>query len=277
MKKLLVSGALTALLLPAFAMAAYNDVSLTSDTTLSVGGVSVTVAASGATIESIVVSADSFVATLLPGSSMTVRSTALRPLNLTTSNLNGSYSSECTDTYSSVTATFPAGFSGTVDVTITPDSSTTCTAASTATASTGSNGPVASSGGGGGGGGGYTPTPPPTPTPVPGDTNALIATLQAQIQVLLAQLAALGGSPSVSFSRDLEIGSTGSDVKALQVWLNTHGYVIASSGPGSSGNETTKFGGLTRAALAKFQKAVGISPAVGYFGPKTRADIAAHP
>lgn len=274
MKKLLALFSTVAIITPSLAFAAFNDVNLTSDTTLSVGGVSVTVDASGATLESIVVSADSFVATLVPGSSMTVRSTALRPLNLTTSNLNGSYSSECTDTYSSVTATFPAGFSGTVDVTITPDSSTTCTAASTATASTGSNGPVASSGGGGGG---YTPTPPPTPTPVPGDTNALIATLQAQIQVLLAQLAALGGSPSVSFSRDLEIGSTGSDVKALQVWLNTHGYVIASSGPGSSGNETTKFGGLTRAALAKFQKAVGISPAVGYFGPKTRADIAAHP
>ena len=64
---------------------------------------------------------------------------------------------------------------------------------------------------------------------------------------------------------------SGADVKALQVYLNTHGYVIASSGAGSPGNETTKFGGATKAALIKFQKANGITPAAGYFGPKTRA------
>jgi peptidoglycan hydrolase-like protein with peptidoglycan-binding domain len=64
---------------------------------------------------------------------------------------------------------------------------------------------------------------------------------------------------------------TGDDVKALQIYLNTHGYTITSSGPGSSGQETNRFGGLTRAALAKFQKGKGISPAAGYFGPKTRA------
>jgi len=64
---------------------------------------------------------------------------------------------------------------------------------------------------------------------------------------------------------------SGADVKALQVYLNTHGYVVSSSGPGSVGNETSKFGGATRAAVIKFQKAMGITPAVGYFGPKTRA------
>ena len=66
---------------------------------------------------------------------------------------------------------------------------------------------------------------------------------------------------------------TGDDVKALQVYLNTHGFMIASSGPGSSGNETTKFGAATKAALSKFQKAKGITPAAGYFGPKTRASL----
>ena len=76
-----------------------------------------------------------------------------------------------------------------------------------------------------------------------------------------------------AFARNLEVGMTGDDVMGLQVFLNTHGYVIAASGPGSPGNETTKFGGLTRAALVKFQKANGISPAAGYFGPKTRAVV----
>jgi glycosyltransferase involved in cell wall biosynthesis len=42
---------------------------------------------------------------------------------------------------------------------------------------------------------------------------------------------------------------------------------------GSQGNETTKFGPATKAALIKYQKAKGISPAAGYFGPKTRASV----
>ena len=97
----------------------------------------------------------------------------------------------------------------------------------------------------------------------------------------MAQLQALQGgasaTASVSFVRSLQVGSTGSDVKALQVYLNTHGFVIASGGAGSRGSETTRFGSLTKAALIKFQKAKGISPAVGFFGPLTRAYINSHP
>jgi peptidoglycan hydrolase-like protein with peptidoglycan-binding domain len=62
-------------------------------------------------------------------------------------------------------------------------------------------------------------------------------------------------------------------VKALQQYLNAHGYTIAASGTGSIGNETTTFGPLTKAALVKYQKAKGITPAVGYFGPLTRAAV----
>lgn len=76
---------------------------------------------------------------------------------------------------------------------------------------------------------------------------------------------------SGSFTRDLETGMEGADIKQLQVFLNTHGFVIAGSGPGSVGNETMRFGALTRAALAKFQAENNITPSVGYFGPKTRA------
>ena len=75
------------------------------------------------------------------------------------------------------------------------------------------------------------------------------------------------------FTRDLSVGSVGVDVLALQKFLNTHGYVIAHSGAGSSGNETNKFGTMTRLALAKFQKAHGLSPSVGNFGPATRKYI----
>lgn len=84
-------------------------------------------------------------------------------------------------------------------------------------------------------------------------------------------------TPAVSFTSDLTVGSTGLEVKALQAYLNAKGFTVAVSGAGSVGNETTMFGGLTRAALAKFQAAKGILPSVGYFGPKTRAHIQANP
>jgi peptidoglycan hydrolase-like protein with peptidoglycan-binding domain len=79
---------------------------------------------------------------------------------------------------------------------------------------------------------------------------------------------------SSTYTRSLTIGSTGSDVKALQVFLNKHGFQISLSGPGSPNNESTYFGPATASALAKFQASKGISPAAGYFGPKTMGVVA---
>jgi len=106
-------------------------------------------------------------------------------------------------------------------------------------------------------------------------SQATIDALLAQIAALTAQITALqGGSPapstSYTFTRDLTVGSKGDDVKALQQWLNAKGYAVAATGAGSPGNETTTFGPATKAALGKFQAANSISPAAGYFGPKTR-------
>jgi peptidoglycan hydrolase-like protein with peptidoglycan-binding domain len=104
------------------------------------------------------------------------------------------------------------------------------------------------------------------------------AELQAQITALLAQIAALQGggsssSTSYTFTRDLTMGSTGDDVKQLQMFLNNNGYAVAASGVGSKGMETMYFGGLTQAAVSKYQAAKGIAPTAGYFGPKTRAAV----
>ncbi|MDO8470234.1 MAG: peptidoglycan-binding domain-containing protein [bacterium] len=44
------------------------------------------------------------------------------------------------------------------------------------------------------------------------------------------------------------------------------------NGPGSSGNETAKFGFATRAAVKQLQTNKSISP-TGYFGPLTRAAV----
>ncbi|MDD5430704.1 MAG: peptidoglycan-binding domain-containing protein [Candidatus Pacebacteria bacterium] len=69
-------------------------------------------------------------------------------------------------------------------------------------------------------------------------------------------------------SGNLTVGSTGEVVKALQQYLNASGYAVALSGAGSVGNESTYFGNATKAALAKWQAANGIS-ATGYFGSIT--------
>ena len=91
---------------------------------------------------------------------------------------------------------------------------------------------------------------------------ATVDELQAQITALLAQITALQaqlsqttgtGGTSYTFSQDLTLGSTGADVKALQQFLNAQGYAVAASGAGSVGNESTYFGALTKAALAKYK------------------------
>lgn len=70
------------------------------------------------------------------------------------------------------------------------------------------------------------------------------------------------------FTRDLTIGMRGDDVMDLQKFLiEQKQYPEALA--------TGYFGPLTRAALARFQQAQGITPAVGYFGPLTRVRAAA--
>jgi len=73
------------------------------------------------------------------------------------------------------------------------------------------------------------------------------------------------------FTRTLEVGVDGEDVRCLQKFLNANGFVIAESGPGSPGNETSLFRELTRQAVAKWQTAKGVAPSSGIFGDKSRA------
>ena len=103
----------------------------------------------------------------------------------------------------------------------------------------------------------------------------LISDLQAQIAALTAQLAALsaaqsGGAAitsSCSFTRDLTVGSRGDDVTCLQNALKSEGHLVYSGALGY-------FGNLTKAAVAKWQAAKGVTPAAGYFGAKSRAAFA---
>ena len=291
MKKILATESLAVLLLCALAMffvvvlstprtthAAFDDVTIVVDTVITVSGINLTVSGATSSLNTIVVGADNFQITLNSGSSIQVTSATGRVIG--TNGQGFIATNTCTGGVSVL------GFNATETTTITVGpTSEACSGAATTGAATAA---VAGSGTGngapaGGGGGGGSVAAAPVITVTPPTSATVIAQLQAQVQSLIAQLNALlaaRGLPGVgggSFTRDLKVGAIGNDVKALQVYLNTHGYAIVSSGPGSSGNETTKFGGLTRAALVKLQKAAGITPAAGYFGEKTRAYIAAHP
>jgi len=203
-----------------------------------------------------------------PNSTIQVTAPNLNKLDLSQDVLTSSL--QCNASGSNLTLTAPST-AATTTLTITPRT-TICGA--TVGGGGGGNGPVISSGGGGG----YT-TPVMLPTtPSTGTTtgSSVTSQLQTQLNSLLGQIASLGGSP-ITFKHTLGVGSTGADVKALQVYLNTHGYAVAASGAGSSGHETMRFGPGTKAALIKFQKAVGISPASGLFGALTRAYVNSHP
>ncbi len=78
--------------------------------------------------------------------------------------------------------------------------------------------------------------------------------------------------PTMFFGQDLQRGTQGEEVRELQQFLNTQGYLLSGSGPGSPGEETTYFGDRTFGALVKFQEVNNIA-ATGYFGPQTRAIV----
>lgn len=97
--------------------------------------------------------------------------------------------------------------------------------------------------------------------------NALATVPQAPVVV---------SAPATLPAGDLELGSSGAAVIALQTYI-----IQAASGAAAArlaiAGATGAFGPLTQAALIEYQAAVGISPASGYYGPLTRAYITAHP
>ncbi len=105
-----------------------------------------------------------------------------------------------------------------------------------------------------------TTTPPPTTTTLPPVTPT---------------------AKPILFTRSLRLGSTGDDVRRLQQFLNTHGFPVAASGPGSAGNETTTFTQAVKDALIKFQEAhpneilipQGITAGTGNFYSFTRSYV----
>ncbi|MEX0673072.1 MAG: peptidoglycan-binding protein [Candidatus Paceibacterota bacterium] len=111
---------------------------------------------------------------------------------------------------------------------------------------------------------------------------ATIAALQAQIAALQAQIAAFqsGTHSQYTFTRNLTVGSTGEEVRQLQIFLNQDSDTrLATVGAGSPGQETSYFGPITRNAVVRFQTKyasdvllpLGLSSATGFWGPSSRA------
>ena len=103
----------------------------------------------------------------------------------------------------------------------------------------------------------------------------------------MAQLAILQGTaggvvtvPRGVLIANLAVGSRGTSVKQLQIFLNANGFTITSLGLGSPGQETEFFGRLTENAVQRFQTQYGIvssgtpsTTGYGHVGPRTRAKI----
>jgi photosystem II stability/assembly factor-like uncharacterized protein len=79
-------------------------------------------------------------------------------------------------------------------------------------------------------------------------------------------------SDGIMLFKNHQLYDRGEDIRTLQKFFNTHGFVVAQGGPGSPGNETSVFGTNTYRTVIKFQKANNL-PATGYLGPITRALI----
>ena len=105
----------------------------------------------------------------------------------------------------------------------------------------------------------------------------LLVSLETQLQAL--EVEAGSQTPSTTalftFTRNLQVGMMGADVKQLQLFL-----ISQNAGPAArklkAHGATQTFAILTKAALVEFQKSVDITPASGYFGPITRTWVNAH-
>ncbi len=82
----------------------------------------------------------------------------------------------------------------------------------------------------------------------------------------------------VIFTKNLQFGDTDEEVKLLQKFLNSQGFIISPTGAGSIGKETNYFGLLTKQALVKYQEKykeniltpAGFTRGTGYFGKMSR-------
>jgi hypothetical protein len=106
------------------------------------------------------------------------------------------------------------------------------------------------------------------PEPAPSQSPTLIVGSPP----IAAQPPPSASSTPLLFSVNRQLWDEGPDILALQQFLNAQGFTVATTGPGSPGNETDFFGMKTYQALVKFQAANDLPP-TGHLGPLTRAAL----
>jgi peptidoglycan hydrolase-like protein with peptidoglycan-binding domain len=264
---------LSLLLFRGLSYAAFDNVTLTTDTVITVNSLNLNVSGSSAELDTIVVDSTTFTVTLQPGSSITVTSSDKADFTANVGSVIGTET--CGSSESTLTLTSTA--LSNIEAIVTPTTSVSCTKSFTTTSTSSGGGGSApgtitfpGSGGGGGGSSSVTTTTPTptTPATTPATTPSTTPTPSGKV-------------PTFSSTRTIRLGMTGADVLALQQILNSDPDTrVASTGVGSSGNETNYFGNLTRVALRKFQAKHGIassgdedSTGYGLVGPKTRAKL----
>lgn len=258
MKKILIGAvALAILVSPSVAGAAYNDVSLTTDTVITAGGININVAGSADVVSSIEVANDGNSFTVVLEKSSTIKITSADRRVFTTDAPSKYVLTDSCD--SSVSTLELASYEALVTIKITP-TATICTITRTQATSGTSRG---------GGGGAVISTKTPTP---------IARTVTPAVTAAVAPVKAEAGA--VKLTRALKVGNTGSDVKQIQTFLNKNGFTVSASGAGSPGKETTYYGKATTEAIKKFQVKYGIvlsgtpeTTGYGNLGPKTRAKL----
>lgn len=93
---------------------------------------------------------------------------------------------------------------------------------------------------------------------------AAVATGLAMATSMLSLAPMAHAASACSFTMDLTVGSTGTQVTCLQTELIAAGYSIPAGATGY-------FGSQTKAAVSAWQSANNVSPTYGYFGPISQA------
>ncbi len=258
---------------PVFARAAFNDVTLETTAIINVGGYDLTVYSASALLEEIVVDVSTFSVTMLASSVIIVESAD--GVGFTHDASGGFVTSEyCSGGISRLGL---AGAAGTV--TITPSGVCVEAVAEDAVVEENERGTSSS----------HRRLSEESPITPPTSTPTANTSLLDQLRALVLELISLGGSVPDSvlnllglstsgdtstnlYTRNLTLEDTGPDVSKLQAFL-----IKANTGPSARAlanvGATGLFGPLTEQALAEYQAFVGLTPAVGYFGPKTRAHL----
>ena len=256
-KLLLVT--LVLLIFPAASFAAFNDVTLTTDTVINVASTNLNISGSSAVVESIVVGADSFNVVLQSGSSLKITSSDRKTFTVSPSSGDYTSSGTCGSSSSSLTITS----TGSITLTITP--SVACASSSTP--------------GSGRGGGVIQNALPNQLVPrkqiIYPDGRIVYLDEQAVEKTQTTEVKQSFSAPSFApFKATLKRGMRNNDTKRLQELLASDPSIYP------EGLITGYFGPLTEKAIQRFQSKNNIvssgnpkSTGYGLVGPKTRAKL----